>query len=76
MKPQYLSALVADLLEVAATQSSFLPVRLSALHLAVKSLYMSIWQQAGSDGGDGGYLAGQWPTFYDWIGVKLRDGLN
>ncbi|KAK6432058.1 hypothetical protein LTR95_011776 [Oleoguttula sp. CCFEE 5521] len=28
---------------------------------------MSTWQQAGSDAGNGGYLAGQWPTF--WAGA-------
>ena len=28
---------------------------------------MSTWQQAGSDAGNGGYLAGQWPTF--WYGA-------
>ncbi|PPJ58961.1 hypothetical protein CBER1_04118 [Cercospora berteroae] len=35
---------------------------------------MSTWQQAGSDGGNGGYLPGQWPTFWDgaitgWCGM-------
>lgn len=44
--------------------SSFSPLRPPALPLAVKSPYMSTWQQAGSDGGNGGYLAGQWPTFW------------
>lgn len=35
---------------------------------------MSTWQQAGSDHGNGGYLAGQWPTFWNgqitgWTGM-------
>ena len=47
-------------------QSSFSPLRPPAIPLAVKSPYMSTWQQAGSDGGNGGYLAGEWPTF--WAG--------
>ena len=47
-------------------ESSFSPLRPPALPLAVKSPYLSTWLQAGSDGGNGGYLAGQWPTH--WFG--------
>ena len=49
--------------------STFSPARPPAIPLAVKSPYLSCWQQAGSDAeaggpGNGGYLAGQWPTFW------------
>jgi len=37
-------------------QSTFSPLRPPSIPLAVKSPYMSTWQQAGSDGGNGGYL--------------------
>jgi len=47
-------------------QSTFSPLRPPALPLAVRSPYMNTWQQAGSDGGNGGYLAGEWPSF--WMG--------
>lgn len=40
-------------------QSSFTPARPPAIPLAVKSPYLNTWQQAGSDGGNGGYLAGR-----------------
>lgn len=55
-------------------QSTFSPARPPAIPLAVKSPYVSAWQQAGSDAemggpGNGGYLAGQWPTF--WLSVNL-----
>lgn len=60
------SLLVAAVAGLAYAQSSFSPLRPPAIPLAVKSPYMSTWQQAGSDGGNGGYLAGEWPTF--WAG--------
>lgn len=47
-----------------AAASTFSPARPPAIPLAVKSPYMSTWQYAGSDGGNGGYLAGQWPQFW------------
>lgn len=39
------------------------------------------WQQAGSDGGNGGYLAGQWPTFWNgeitgWTGLIRVDNVT
>lgn len=42
---------------------------------------MSTWQQAGSDGGNGGYLAGQWPTFWQgqvtgWSGFIRVDNVT
>ncbi|KAK6428656.1 hypothetical protein LTR95_015200, partial [Oleoguttula sp. CCFEE 5521] len=51
----------------ATAQSSFGPTRPPAIPLAVRSPYLSTWQRAGSDGGNGGYLAGQWPSF--WTGA-------
>ncbi|KAK5700835.1 hypothetical protein LTR97_005352 [Elasticomyces elasticus] len=47
-------------------QSTFSPLKPPAIPLAVRSPYMNTWQQAGSDGGNGGYLAGEWPSF--WMG--------
>ena len=53
----------------AIAASTFSPARPPAIPLAVKSPYVGAWQQAGSDAedggpGNGGYLAGQWPTFW------------
>jgi hypothetical protein len=48
------------------TGSTFFPARPPAVPLAVRSPYLSTWLEAGSDGGNGGYLAGEWPTF--WTG--------
>jgi hypothetical protein len=44
--------------------STFTPARPPAIPLGVKSPYLSTWQFSGSDGGNGGYLAGQWPQFW------------
>jgi hypothetical protein len=44
--------------------STFTPARPPAIPLAVKSPYLNTILNAGSDGGNGGYLAGQWPTFW------------
>lgn len=33
---------------------------------------MNTWLQAGSDGGNGGYLAGQWPSFWKYVHLILR----
>ncbi|TVY53517.1 Glutaminase A [Lachnellula cervina] len=62
-----------------AAASTFSPARPPAIPLAVKSPYMSTWQYAGSDGGNGGYLAGQWPQFWAgqvaaWTGMIRVDG--
>ena len=51
------------------SRSTFSPARPPAIPLAVKSPYVSAWQQAGPDverggPGNGGLLAGQWPTFW------------
>ncbi|KKA18490.1 glutaminase, partial [Rasamsonia emersonii CBS 393.64] len=60
-------------------QSTFSPARPPAIPLAVKSPYLSTWLNVGSDGGNGGYLAGQWPVFWSnqitgWAGLIRVDG--
>lgn len=60
----YHFALFASLVSIGWSASTFKPVRPPALPLAVKSPYLSTWQEAGSDGGNGGYLAGRWPAFW------------
>ncbi|KAH0258916.1 DUF1793-domain-containing protein, partial [Aureobasidium melanogenum] len=60
-------------------QSSFSPTGPPAIPLAVSNPYLNTWQQAGSDGGNGGYLAGQWPKFWagqvtGWTGLIKVDG--
>lgn len=68
-----LGLLVASLVTSIGAQSTFTPARPPALPLAVKSPYLSTWQNAGSDGGNGGYLPGQWPRFWQYVQlVQLR----
>lgn len=72
------SFLVAGFAALCSAQSTFSPLRPPSLPLAVKSPYLSTWQAAGSDGGNGGYLAGQWPTFWSgqitgWTGYIRVD---
>ncbi|KAI9695264.1 MAG: hypothetical protein M1820_008783 [Bogoriella megaspora] len=69
----FLSSLVA-----VSGQSTFSPARPPALPLAVKSPYLSTWLAAGSLGGNGGYLPGEWPTFWNnivtgWTGLIRVD---
>lgn len=59
--------LVASFAGSIGAVSTFSPARPPSLPLAVKSPYLSTWQNAGSDGGNGGYLAGQWPTFWQYV---------
>jgi len=73
--------LLAGIAALGNAQSTFNPLRPPSLPLAVRSPYMSTWQAAGSDGGNGGYLAGQWPTFHSggitgWAGKSacVHDG--
>jgi hypothetical protein len=47
--------------------STFSPARPPAIPLAVKAPYLNTWLDAGSDGGNGGYLAGQWPVFWQYV---------
>ncbi|EME45994.1 hypothetical protein DOTSEDRAFT_147842, partial [Dothistroma septosporum NZE10] len=56
-----------SVIAVRSQASTFSPGRPPAIPLAVRSPYLSTWQAAGADGGNGGYLAGQWPTF--WTGA-------
>ncbi|PSK33961.1 transketolase [Elsinoe australis] len=69
------------LAQLAVGQSTFTPARPPAIPLAAKSPYLSCWQLAGSDSGNGGYLAGQWPTFWNgqvtaWTGLIRVDGVT
>ncbi|KAE8150486.1 hypothetical protein BDV25DRAFT_110928 [Aspergillus avenaceus] len=71
--------LVTFLVSYVGAASTFSPARPPAIPLAVKSPYLSVWLGAGSDGGNGGYLAGQWPTFWPgqisaWAGMIRVDG--
>ncbi|KAF2633090.1 glutaminase GtaA [Macroventuria anomochaeta] len=71
-------ATLGYLLSVTSAQSIFTPARPPSLPLAVKSPYLSTWFPAGSDGGNGGYLPGQWPRFYTgqvlgWTGLVRVD---
>ena len=70
---------IAVLIPLICAQSSFTPARPPAIPLAVRTPYLSTWQAAGSNGGNGGYLAGQWPTFWagqinGWAGLIRVDG--
>jgi hypothetical protein len=64
MQLSRLGLLVASLVASVGAQSTFTPARPPAAPLAVKSPYLSTWLTIGSDGGDGGYLAGEWPVFW------------
>lgn len=67
MTPILFLSLFLSLLSSVRATSTFSPARPPAQPLAVKSPYLSAWQAVGSDGGNGGYLAGQWPTFWAWV---------
>lgn len=56
----FVVTILLSLLTLGEAASSFSPARPPALPLAVKSPYLSTWVEAGSDGGNGGYLAGRW----------------
>ncbi|KAI1500769.1 glutaminase GtaA [Biscogniauxia marginata] len=64
---------------LAIAESTFSPARPPAIPLAVKAPYLNTWLTVGSDGGNGGYLAGEWPTFWQqqitgWQGFVRVDG--
>jgi hypothetical protein len=61
---QFIFAGLTASLALASAQSTFTPARPPAIPLAVKSPYFHTWQFAGSDGGNGGYLYGQWQQFW------------
>ncbi|KGO75297.1 protein of unknown function DUF1793 [Penicillium italicum] len=74
-----LGLLVASFVSSIGAQSTFSPARPPAIPLAVRSPYLSTWLDVGSDGGNGGYLAGQWPVFWQnqitgWAGLIRVDG--
>ncbi|KAF2720917.1 DUF1793-domain-containing protein, partial [Polychaeton citri CBS 116435] len=71
--------LVQTLVVYGTAQSLFSPKRPPAIPLAVRSPYLNVWQAAGLDGGNGGYLAGQWPSHWSgnpvgWSGLIRVDG--
>lgn len=75
----FYTLVLTGLLALCNAQSSFSPLRPPAVPLAVRSPYLSTWLQAGSDNGNGGYLPGEWPTFWQgqvtgWQGFIRVDG--
>ncbi|KAJ5668292.1 uncharacterized protein N7477_006862 [Penicillium maclennaniae] len=79
MQLSRLGLLAASFIASVGAQSTFTPARPPAAPLAVKSPYLSTWLNIGSDGGDGGYLAGEWPVFWQnqvtgWAGMVRVDG--
>ncbi|CAG8221974.1 unnamed protein product [Penicillium salamii] len=79
MKLYRLGPLVASFVSSIGAQSLFSPARPPAIPLAVRSPYLSTWLNVGNDGGNGGYLAGQWPVFWEdqingWTGMIRVDG--
>lgn len=67
MQLWHLGVLLSTLVASIGAVSTFSPARPPALPLAVKSPYLSTWLNAGSDGGNGGYLAGQWSVFWEYV---------
>ena len=68
-------------LATAIAGSTFTPIKPPSQPLAVRSPYLSAWQPAGSGGSNGGYLAGQWPRFWNgrtlgWQGLIRVDGVT
>jgi hypothetical protein len=53
--------------------ASFKPVRPPAIPLAVRSPYLSAWLRAGEDGGNGGLLAGKWPSHWRFVNNIEKD---
>ncbi|KAF1984206.1 glutaminase GtaA [Aulographum hederae CBS 113979] len=79
MRLIHLPLLLSSIIGVTTAASSFTPARPPALPLAVKSPYLNTWLPAGRDGGNGGYLAGEWPIFWAgqvaaWAGLIRVDG--
>ncbi|KAF3014023.1 hypothetical protein E8E14_010344 [Neopestalotiopsis sp. 37M] len=74
------AALIGLAAQAVNAASTFSPARPPAAPIAVKSPYLNSWLNAGSDGGNGGYLAGEWITFWDqgitaWVGLIRVDGV-
>jgi len=75
------AVLLASILDLSSAVSTFTPARPPAIPLAVRSPYLSTWLDCGSDGGNGGYLAGQWPQFWAYVSTpgelaRLADGYD
>lgn len=49
------------------TDSTFTPARPPSIPLAVRSPYLSCWMPVGSDGGNGGKLAGMYPQHWTYV---------
>jgi hypothetical protein len=60
-----LLALICLLLTTSAQSntSTFAPARPPSIPLAVKNPYLNVWLPAGNTA-NGGYLPGQWPSFW------------
>jgi hypothetical protein len=52
------------LLSLVSGRSTFSPARPPAIPLAIKSPYFNTHLFTGSDGGNSGYLVGQWRQFW------------
>lgn len=61
------AALLGLTAELVSAASTFSPARPPSIPLAVKAPYLNTWLDAGSDGGNGGYLAGEWSTFWAYV---------
>lgn len=59
------AALMGLAAQAVSAASTFSPARPPSVPIAVKSPYLNTWLNAGSDGGNGGYLAGEWTTFWE-----------
>ncbi|KAE9976474.1 hypothetical protein BLS_002068 [Venturia inaequalis] len=75
----FVVAILLSILTLGDAASTFSPARPPALPLAVKSPYLSTWVEAGTRGGNGGYLAGEWARHWAgritaWSGVIRVDG--
>lgn len=73
MLQSYLTVLGGLLFSTAGALSTFTPARPPSIPLAVKNPYLSAWLPAGSDGGNGGYLPGQWPSFYTYVAASYTN---
>ncbi|KAI1081380.1 glutaminase A [Whalleya microplaca] len=79
MRLRSILAGVAVLSDLALGDIKFGPTRPPAIPLAVRAPYLNSWLDVGSDGGNGGYLAGEWAQFWTqqvtgWQGFIRVDG--
>lgn len=65
MKLLHLAAVaVMALLGPSEAASTFSPARPPAAPLAVRAPYLNVWLNGRTDGGESGYLPGQWPRYW------------